>query len=1465
MIDYNAGAHILTLQKVKAKMPTKCKQLNSNKVEAFNPSITSDIYDSYLKYCTQTIKEDIQYLFDAISADTAKAQKVRAEVEVSGVKSGYNTASLELRDAHKVVSIRLLDENGTELCAKHEAFRLPTMNSAGIITMDSSLKVLINALQSSEGVSYDAGKQSMSLQCGYRSLSFTFTENGKLNLRTSAGSSGASVDEVIYGAMCLEGLSKEEAFEKFSVIHNAALVRESKINSDYYPSTGKKSANKVILMYNEPKFHLTDNARHILNKALQLDRALYETLARDVMLEDGEIIPRCTVITEKVLEKLKRNHVTLIYIRHRPALEGLCPVGQAVQAIPVVSPRTHLTPDMQRDLGTNQYYTHDEIVKEEGPDGFMSSFFAIPGMLIPELGGVIKGRLTPSHVDTLYNVQTGFEDYLYEMKKLLDDGLVSSAEERELIKSRLETYPYFIQNSYRLQRGKDKDYIFYTDVEVVTNGTFEGKYVPGGDKDKWYVRDAYGNFVEQSKMEKKVSWNQDGTDEFNIRGGEVLNYDDLLAMYSLLGWLRIEPHSDTVFNKDEMLLKRLSLANDVFSRCFRQAVDNVLSESNMAIRELVKQRNYPMGIPTTSLYYKIEKEWKSIMHREKYLTVADMKNPAATLAQVNNVTTISKNNEVADAQRLLYTAYYGRICPYETPASSKIGLANHKAVGCKINEKGELCAPYRKVIRSGNTCKLEGVMTMMTALQAKDFKIGDMLTLDYIDSNSEEPTFRNSRVLAIVPARAGSTEVTVFENIESFDLDYVLGFPEANISSTAKLIPFLGADDTARISFGLSMQKQAIYCLNNERPRVATHMYEDIWNYIPQYLHKAKYPGKIMRIDHNNIHVEYQVPTSQLTTDFTDKLIFRIPVSYDANSYIRTNYLEEAREGSFPGNVIPDYMYMNRVFSNGEYLVSRDENREFEGFKRLCPAYKVEFSCTIERVVRNDKNNTFEFHLKPVVTSGGTETISKSIYCPTITNIGPNIVFMHYDKLTGETFQKGDILAHATIAQDGVYAPARNVFVAYMPTGYNYEDAVDMSVECARKYTAVSIHTQEITTPLHTHDGEFAKETQRPNYVEPGEEFLTIQRKQTDGTTVSSDVKATTSGYYWESCNNGKRSCSNRTRNRIYKLLSFNQQQPGDKMAGRHGNKGVTARLCPNSKMPMFANGRTVDVCLNPCGVPSRMNIGQSLESYLGFVAYLLDIYIISDPFNGATNDEVAKLLKFVYDLSNEPDTNNWNSICSAAGLPIALAERAKQNESVLHEWAGCFNANGTARMYDPDTKRWFENPIAFGVSYFMKLEQEAEEKINQRDGMYSCDYVEMTQQPPRGKQRDGGQREGEMELVTLAGYGCTDYLYEAMNAKSDNVGERYNLMRTSIVDAKSINDSVRVNPRECTPRSVDVLRYLLEGIGIAIDTDDEDIPSIDINVSRHRKQYSRKNIDVHAADETEEIPDDFDSDEDYD
>lgn len=457
------------------------------------------------------------------------------------------------------------------------------------------------------------------------------------------------------------------------------------------------------------------------------------------------------------------------------------------------------------------------------------------------------------------------------------------------------------------------------------------------------------------------------------------------------------------------------------------------------------------------------------------------------------------------------------------------------------------------------------------------------------------------------------------------------------------------------------------------------------------------------------------------------------------------------------------------------------------------------------------------------------------------------VLCMRYRVRENERVVRGQILADSSASQDGVYCPGKNLLVAYMPTGYNYEDAVHTSMEASVEMTSPSAKfvRRKISGSYEVNrDGMY-------KYYKAGEKITTVTKKQ--GNFIDAhDVHTNVSGIWYSIDDTGMGGA----RELHFNLLGYRKLTVGDKVSGRHGNKGVDAKVDSNSSMPMLPNGTPVQILLNPHGLPSRMNAGQIMEAHLGLVATVLGIYINSDSFNGASLREVQMLMKMTHELTNCGNKELCWSIMSKYGMPRELQETVYGNMDQVMDWAGTFDEVGDCRLYNPMTGKWFPHKITIGVSTILKMKQEGESKIHGRGGPLEEEYMMTSAQPTSGGARGGGQAMGGMESWAVQSYGASNVAHDMVTVNSDDEVGRTN----KLLDA--FGSPVRIPEKYAAPRALTNFIYYLEALGLKLEDDEGLLPAVDKYTSQERyiydvgKMINKGRLDAvndYEVDETEE------------
>lgn len=592
-----------------------------------------------------------------------------------------------------------------------------------------------------------------------------------------------------------------------------------------------------------------------------------------------------------------------------------------------------------------------------------------------------------------------------------------------------------------------------------------------------------------------------------------------------------------------------------------------------------------------------------------------------------------------------------------------------------------------------------------------------------------------------------------------------------------------------------------------------------------------------------NTRIKAKVPNPSITGD--RQIIAEIMAEDLDYVYSHTESLISPTVSLIPFATTDDAIrvsFGSKMIKQGIYLLNPDKPRVQTSM------YRDIFKCSDAYLLVAEKTGTvtaIDIGRITVMYDGDTdETVYK------VNEFAANterVLCMRYRVRENERVVRGQILADSSASQDGVYCPGKNLLVAYMPTGYNYEDAVHTSMEASVEMTSPSAKfvRRKISGSYEVNrDGMY-------KYYKAGEKITTVTKKQ--GNFIDAhDVHTNVSGIWYSIDDTGMGGA----RELHFNLLGYRKLTVGDKVSGRHGNKGVDAKVDSNSSMPMLPNGTPVQILLNPHGLPSRMNAGQIMEAHLGLVATVLGIYINSDSFNGASLQEVQMLMKMTHELANCGNKELCWSIMSKYGMPRELQETVYGNMDQVLDWAGTFDEVGDCRLYNPMTGKWFPHKITIGVSTILKMKQEGESKIHGRGGPLEEEYMMTSAQPTSGGARGGGQAMGGMESWAVQSYGASNVAHDMVTVNSDDEVGRTN----KLLDA--FGSPVRIPERYAAPRALTNFIYYLEALGLKLEDDEGLLPAVDKYTSQERyiydvgKMINKGRLDAvndYETDETEE------------
>jgi DNA-directed RNA polymerase subunit beta len=803
--------------------------------------------------------------------------------------------------------------------------------------------------------------------------------------------------------------------------------------------------------------------------------------------------------------------------------------------------------------------------------------------------------------------------------------------------------------------------------------------------------------------------------------------------------------------------------------------------------------------------------------------------------------------------RDVHPTHYGRICPIETPEGPNIGLINSLATYARVNKYGFIESPYRKV-------KDNEVLDDVHYLSAMD---EGRYTIAQANAALDE---NNRFVDDLIPCRRGGEYILSRpQDIEFMDVS-----PKQLVSVAAALIPFLENDDANRALMGSNMQRQAVPLLQSEAPLVGTGMEATVARDSGVAI-AARRGGVVDQVDATRIviRVTEKTTSGEQGVDIYNLLKFQ---RSNQNTCITQRPLVKVGDVVERGDIVADGPSTNL----GDLALGRNVLVAFMPWQ----GYNFEDSILIsERIVRDDVFTSIhieEFEVMARDTKLGQEEITRDI-----PNVGEDAL-RNLDEAgivyIGAEVQPGDILVgKVTPKGESPMTPEEKLLRAIF--GEKASDVRDTSLRVPPGVTgtvvevrvfsrrgvekderALAIEQAEIEHLAKDRDDE--KAILERSFYGRLKDLLINQTAASGPKGMKADAKITakvlsefTPGQWRQiSVKNDKRQedvealnkqfestideLNKRFENKVEKLQRGaelppgvmkmakvfvavkRKLQPGDKMAGRHGNKGVISKIMPIEDMPCTDNGTPVDIVLNPLGVPSRMNVGQILETHLGWACHglgqqiseLLDAYQ-----SGNSLDPLRKQLESVYgkelygsEIASLSD-DEVMELCGnlRQGVPIAspVFDGAREEDIVrMLEQAG-LESSGQVTLIDGRTGEPFDRKVTVGYIYMLKLHHLVDDKIHARSiGPYSL----VTQQPLGGKAQFGGQRFGEMEVWALEAYGAAYTLQEMLTVKSDDVSGR-----TKVYEAIVKGDD---NFEAGIPESFNVLVKELRSLGLNVE-----------------------------------------------
>lgn len=747
----------------------------------------------------------------------------------------------------------------------------------------------------------------------------------------------------------------------------------------------------------------------------------------------------------------------------------------------------------------------------------------------------------------------------------------------------------------------------------------------------------------------------------------------------------------------------------------------------------------------------------------------DQTNPVAGLAHKRRLSAIGQGGirsarEAKIEVRDVHPSHYGRICPIETPEGMNVGLIGSLATYAHVNKYGFIETPYR-VVKNG---KVTDEIHHLTADQEEKYVIAQ--ANEPIDPKTGK--LLNERVLCRVKGTGPNGEFGEPEELTPEEVHYMDVSPRQIASAVTALIPFLEHDDANRALMGANMQRQAVPLIKPAAPLVGTGLEGTI----------AIDSGEVILAREDGIVESVDAETIIIREKGGESRTYTLPKFSRSNQSTCINYRPLVVEG--------EAVSKNEPIADGP---STDQAELALGQNLLVAfmpweGHNFEDAIIVsERVVRDDLLTSV--HIKDYETEARDTKVradrDSSARAEEITREIPNTSSELIDKLDengiikiGTEVQAGDILVGKVTPKGGSSSSIVGMELVEQIYGDKGDPVRDSSLRVPHGVTGRVIAVQHIQEPE-------SEDKERPIGLKVG---------------VNEMV-------------------------RVY-IAQKRKIQEGDKLAGRHGNKGVISKILPIEDMPFLADGTPVDIILNPMGVPSRMNFGQLLETHLGYGAGfgwsddenqtkpVHDKVFVSAPvFDGAREDEISEVLE-------------------ATNRNLDLKAKERFGDKLIEEFVPKVSRTGKVQLFNGLTGEPFHEEVTVGQIYILKLHHLVDDKIHARSvGSYSL----VTQQPLGGKAQFGGQRFGEMEVWALYAYGAAYLLREMLTIKSDDLRGRVKAYE-AIVKGENI-------PEAGIPESFNVLVRELGALGLKVDAYDDEGALVNLMHSRVERPVSRELI----------------------
>ena len=931
-------------------------------------------------------------------------------------------------------------------------------------------------------------------------------------------------------------------------------------------------------------------------------------------------------------------------------------------------------------------------------------------------------------------------------------------------------------------------------------------------------------------------------------GALVLENDDVTQVVKEL--INIRNGLSTLDDIDTLGNRRIRAVGEMAENAFRVGLVRV----ERAVKERLNQAETDNLLPQDLINAKpVSAAIKEFFGSSQLSQFMDQVNPLSEVTHKRRVSALGPGGLTRERAgfevRDVHPTHYGRVCPIETPEGPNIGLINTLAIYAKTNEYGFLETPYRKVVDGQVTDEVEYV----SAIDESQFVIAQASA--QLDQDGK-----------FVDEMISCRHQNEFTLSPSNEINYMDVSPKQIVSVAAALIPFLEHDDANRALMGSNMQRQAVPTLRADKPLVGTGIEKTV-AIDSGVTVIARRGGEIISSDAARIVV--RANNDEIAEGETGVDIYNL-VKYqrsNQNTCINQKPIVKAGDHVARGDVMAD----GPSTEVGELAIGQNMRIAFMPWN----GYNFEDSILVsENVVRDDRYTSI--HIEELTCLARDTKLGPEEVTSDIPNVG-EAALSRLDEsgivYVGAEVKQGDILVgKVTPKGETQLTPEEKLLRAIF--GEKASDVKDTSLRVGKGVEGTVIDVQVFTREGVKKDARaisIQEDELQAVRKDIDEQYrilyediharvaeLLLGQSLIDGTQIDQAWLDQTEQAQWLKANVQDDALAEQFENFEKQLVAKKEElnaafeekkkkltqgddlqpgvskmvkvyvavkrriQPGDKMAGRHGNKGVISRICPVEDMPYDDTGRPVDICLNPLGVPSRMNVGQILETHLGLAAAGLGEKIDAMLKQKQDLDQIKPFLEKVYNQSQGQDVDfkqfSDEAVLELAqnlrkGVPMAtpVFDGASEDQIKSLLRLADLPESGQMTLFDGITGEAFDRPVTVGYMYYLKLNHLVDDKMHARStGPYSL----VTQQPLGGKAQFGGQRFGEMEVWALEAYGAAFTLQEMLTVKSDDLAGRTRMYK-NIVDGNEYMEPG-------VPESFSVLRKEIRALGIDIELEQE-------------------------------------------